>query len=228
MDEQAELRALLNTAEVPATVATRARIVLWHAEHRPKKDIAVLASASRPTVDLWINRYEREGLGGLLDRPRGAGREQVSPAVRSRIIADSRCSPPVQTGLSHWSSREMAAHIKRTEGVDVSHHYVAKLWRDEGLRPRGDPAPRPRRACGPGQPVHPQHPRCHDLADRESQRPLPFHSRRLLVNQSDRDVVRHHHPAIESAAAPSPPSSKQRREVKGAVRATRRVPAVDG
>jgi len=81
---------------------------------------------------------------------------------------------------------------------------------------------------GPGQPVHPQHPRCHDLADRESQRPLPFHSRRLLVNQSDRDVVRHHHPAIESAAAPSPPSSKQRREVKGAVRATRRVPAVDG
>ena len=47
MDEQAELRALLNTADVPATVATRARIVLWHAEHRPKKEIAVLASVSR-------------------------------------------------------------------------------------------------------------------------------------------------------------------------------------
>ena len=30
----------------------------------------------------------------------------------------------------------MAAHIERTEGVDVSHHYVAKLWRDEGLRPQ--------------------------------------------------------------------------------------------
>ena len=46
MDEQAELRALLNTADVPATVATRARIVLWHAEQRPKKDIAALASAT--------------------------------------------------------------------------------------------------------------------------------------------------------------------------------------
>jgi transposase len=136
MDEQAELRALLNTADVPATVATRARIVLWHAEHRPKKEIAVLASVSRPTVDQWIDRYEREGLGGLLDRPRGAGREQVSPLIRSRILAATRCSPPVETGLSHWSSREMVAFIRRTERVEVSHHYVAKLWRDEGLRPQ--------------------------------------------------------------------------------------------
>ena len=29
----------------------------------------------------------------------------------------------------------MAAYITRTEGVYVSHHYVAKLWRDNGLKP---------------------------------------------------------------------------------------------
>jgi len=29
----------------------------------------------------------------------------------------------------------MAAFIGRTEGVYVSHHYVAKLWRDSGLKP---------------------------------------------------------------------------------------------
>ena len=45
-------------------------------------------------------------------------------------------SPPAETGLSHWSSREMAAFIQRTEGVYVSHHYVAKLWRENGLKPR--------------------------------------------------------------------------------------------
>ena len=136
MDERTELTALLNSGDVPATVATRARIVLWHAEQRPKKEIAVLASVSRPTVDLWIDRYEREGLGGLLDRPRGAGREQVSPVIRARILAATRSSPPVESGLSHWSSREMVAYIRRTEQVDVSHHYVAKLWRDNGLRPQ--------------------------------------------------------------------------------------------
>jgi hypothetical protein len=50
-------------------------------------------------------------------------------------LALTRTSPPAETGLSHWSSRELAAFITRTEGVYVSHHYVAKLWRETGLKP---------------------------------------------------------------------------------------------
>jgi transposase len=135
VDQQAELRALVNASDVPASVATRARIVLWLAEDRQKKEVAELAGVSRPTVDLWLSRYVQGGVGGLLDRPRGAGREQVQAAVRARILAATRRSPPVETGLSHWSSREMAAFILRAEGVYVSHHYVTKLWRDNKLRP---------------------------------------------------------------------------------------------
>lgn len=134
-DERAELRALVNCPDVPASVATRARIVLWRAENRQKREIAALAAVSRPTVDLWLHRYGSGGVAGLLDRRRGAGREQVPAAVRARILAASRTSPPVETGLSHWSSREMVKFIKRTEGVLVSYHYVAKLWRENGLRP---------------------------------------------------------------------------------------------
>ncbi|MGH3970505.1 MAG: IS630 family transposase [Mycobacterium sp.] len=135
VDERAELRALMNSSDVAATVATRARIVLWRAEGRAKKEVAGLAGVSRPTVDLWLSRYADEGVGGLLERPRGAAREQVPASVRARILAATRTSPPVETGLSHWSSREMAAFIKRTEGIYVSHHYVAKLWRDNKLKP---------------------------------------------------------------------------------------------
>jgi transposase len=132
-DERAELLALVNSPDVSAAVATRARIVLWRAEDRPKKEIAALAGVSRPTVDLWLGRYHGDGVAGLLDRPRGAGREQMPAKIRARILAATRTSPP--EGLSHWSSREMAAFITRTEGVYVSHHYVAKLWRQTGLRP---------------------------------------------------------------------------------------------
>jgi transposase len=134
-DELAELRGLVNSPDVPATVATRARVVLWRAERRSKVEVAALAGVSRPTVDLWLDRYAAEGIAGLLDRRRGAPREQVPTSVRARILAASRVSPPAETGLSHWSSREMAAFIQRTEGVYVSHHYVAKLWRDNRLRP---------------------------------------------------------------------------------------------
>ena len=52
-----------------------------------------------------------------------------------RILALTRVTPPVETGLSHWSSREMASYVTRTEGVAVSWHYVAKLLRDPHLRP---------------------------------------------------------------------------------------------
>ena len=55
--------------------------------------------------------------------------------MRGRILALTRMSPPAGTGLSHWSSREMAAYVKRSEGVAVSWHYVARLWRDNGLQP---------------------------------------------------------------------------------------------
>lgn len=135
MEQRAELRALLNGSEVSAQVATRARMVLWWFEGRKKVEIASLAGVSRPTVDLWLARFDADGVGGLLDRHHGAPREQVPVAIRGRILALTRVSPPAETGLSHWSSREMAAFIKRTEKVYVSHHYVAKLWREAGLRP---------------------------------------------------------------------------------------------
>ena len=133
--ERTELRALANGPDVSARIATRARIVLWSAEGRMKKDIAVLAGVSRPTVDFWIDRYGSGGVAALNDRPSGAPREQVPPAVRGRILALTRCTPPVELGLSHWSSREMANFLNRTEGIDVSHNYVATVWREAGLKP---------------------------------------------------------------------------------------------
>jgi transposase len=134
-DQQAELRASVKSADVAAPVATRARIVLWYAEGRLKRKVAALAGVSRPTVDLWLSRYQSEGLAGLVDRSHAAPREQVPASIRARILAATRMSPPAETGLSHWSSREMAAFIEQTEGVYVSHHYVAKLWRENGLKP---------------------------------------------------------------------------------------------
>lgn len=134
-DEAVELRALVNSRDVPASLATRARIVLWMAEGRRRKDVGELAGVSLPTVDRWVDRYGASGLAGLDDQSHAAPREQVPAWVRARILALTRTTPPVETGLSHWSSREMVGHLKRTEGVSVSWHYVAKLWRQNGLAP---------------------------------------------------------------------------------------------
>ena len=134
-DQVAELRAVVNSRNVAAAVATRARIVLWMAEGRLRKDVGALAQVSLPTVDRWVDRYAGYGLAGLEDHKRGGGREQVPARVQARILALTRSSPPLESGLSHWSSREMARYVTRTEGVSVSWHYVAKLWRDNDLKP---------------------------------------------------------------------------------------------
>ncbi|WP_344033356.1 IS630 family transposase, partial [Streptomyces luteireticuli] len=116
-------------------MALRARIVLWSGEGRRRKDIAELLGISARTVDRCKVRYVERGLAGLEDRPRGRGREQVPPRTRARVIALTRMSPPAGTGLSHWSTRTLADHLRRREGISVSWHYIARVWREESLQP---------------------------------------------------------------------------------------------
>ncbi|WSQ61189.1 IS630 family transposase [Streptomyces sp. NBC_01217] len=51
------------------------------------------------------------------------------------MIALTRMTPPDGTGLSHWSTRELAKYLERTENITVSWHYIARVWREESLKP---------------------------------------------------------------------------------------------
>ncbi|PKW16369.1 hypothetical protein [Saccharopolyspora spinosa] len=119
-------RALANSRDVLARVATRAWIVLWCAVGRRKKEVTVLAGGVVVLAKRGIQLIQQthDPLSGIPVQP---------PIHRSgqdsgRILALTLASPLGETGLSHWSSQEMAADIKRTEGVAVSHNDVAKLW----------------------------------------------------------------------------------------------------
>ncbi|AQW48480.1 IS630 family transposase [Streptomyces violaceusniger] len=136
LEQAAELRELVNSSAVSADVATRARIVLWASEGRRRMDIVELAKVSLPTVDRWKGRYAESGLAGLTRKKPGGGRDQVPPHTRGRVIALTGMSPPADSGLSHWSTRTLADYLKRREGIAVSWHYIARIWRDEHLKPQ--------------------------------------------------------------------------------------------
>ncbi|MGW2370390.1 helix-turn-helix domain-containing protein [Streptomyces sp. NPDC001667] len=104
-------------------------------ERHRRKDIAEPLGVSLSTVDRWKTRYAQRGLAGLESGRPGGAREQVPAWVRARVIALTRMTPPAVTGLSHWSTRELAKYVKRTENVSVSWHYIARIWREENLRP---------------------------------------------------------------------------------------------
>ena len=129
-----ELADFARSRDVTGVVATRARIVLWWDEGRSAREIVELSGLSEFPVRLWPERYASEGLAGLFGKPHpGKGRVHDA-SVRARILALSRQSPPPELGMTHWSSRLLARHL-RTEGITVSHVFVADLWREHKLRP---------------------------------------------------------------------------------------------
>jgi transposase len=134
-EQRDELRELVGARDVPADVARRAQIVLWIAEGRRRKDIAEMAGVVPITIDRYKTRYAERGIAGLVNRRPGGGKEQVPPQSRARLIALTKMTPPPETGLSHWSTRTLADYLKRREGISVSFHYVARIWREENIKP---------------------------------------------------------------------------------------------
>src|SRR5262250_3020025 len=94
-----------------------------------------MSGASRPTVDKWLRRYDALGMEGLVDRKSPGGPRQIPNRIRGRVLALTRSTPPLELGISHWSSAAMAGYIKKTEGVYVSREWVSRVWRENGLQP---------------------------------------------------------------------------------------------
>jgi transposase len=183
--------------------------VLWADEGRRRKDIAELAGVSAQTVDRTKARYAKSTVAVLMERKRGGGKEQVPPRIRGRVIALTRMTPPPESGLSHWSARTLADHLKWREGIKVSFHYVARIWREENLKPNRNGAnflPFPKRAVKPhaGKEIpivlDNLFPRTtlEVMAWLEKNPRVHFHftPHRLFLPEPDRDLVRDHPPAL--------------------------------
>jgi transposase len=125
-DERVELEALTRATSVSAGLAARARIVLLAAEATPNREIAELVGVSRPTVNKWRDRFCEQRLAGLVDAARPGPVRRVDPR---RIVAKTLTPPPKRLGVTHWSSRLLAAEL------GVSHVTIAQAWRDYGVRP---------------------------------------------------------------------------------------------
>ncbi len=88
--------------------------------------IAQRLGVSRPTVTAWRARYVESGIAGLDDRARSGRPRSVD---HRRIISETLKAPPKKLGVTHWSSRLLAARL----GVDNS--TIARAWREFGVQP---------------------------------------------------------------------------------------------
>ena len=120
------LAAWCRSTSIRAGLAQRARIVLLAAEGLGTNEIVRRTGVSKPTVIAWKRRYAAEGVGGLDDRPK-PGRPRSTDDVG--IVLATLEPPPERLGVTHWSSRLLAAEL------GVSNVKVADVWREYGLQP---------------------------------------------------------------------------------------------
>ena len=124
--DQARLERMTRSATGAAAAAQRARIVLLAADGVANYVIAERVGVSRPTVNLWRSRYVEGGIAGLADEPRPGRPRRID---RSVVLTATLTAPPASLGVTHWSSRLLAARLK------IDHATVAGIWKEYGIKP---------------------------------------------------------------------------------------------
>jgi transposase len=109
-------------------VVVRARIVLDHGDCLSKVAISRRLQTSRPTVDMWLQRFRLGGVDALLrDAPRPGGKPPLAPEKEAQILEWTLQRTP--KGQTHWSSRSLA------KALGVGSTTVLNVWHKHGLQP---------------------------------------------------------------------------------------------
>ncbi len=109
-------------------LVVRAQIIRLAAQGVFSHEIAQALGISRPTVQLWRERFLALRLAGLeKDAPRPGRLPRISQKKVSAIVEATLHTAPA--GATHWSARTMAA------AQGVSEATVRRIWKQHNLKP---------------------------------------------------------------------------------------------
>ena len=127
-----EERSILGTwvrgRSLPMRQVQRAQIILLAADGAESQEIARRTKVSRPTVQLWRQRFLALRVAGLeKDAPRPGRIPRISAQKINAVVeATLHTTPPHAT---HWSTRSMA----RAQGL--SEATIRRIWKQHNLKP---------------------------------------------------------------------------------------------
>ena len=126
--ERATLERWAHGKSLPLRLVQRAQIIRMAADGMFSQDIAQEIKVSRPTVQLWRERFLALRLPGLeKDAPRPGRIPKISAKkIRAVVEATLHTTPPQAT---HWSTRSMA------EAQGLSQTTVQRIWKQHNLKP---------------------------------------------------------------------------------------------
>lgn len=127
-EERTTLMSWARGRNLPYRRVVRAKIITMASDGVASQDIAKALGTSRPTVQLWRERFLSLRLVGLQkDAPRPGRKPKVSVGkIKAVVEATLHSTPPNAT---HWSTRSMA----KAQGL--SQPTVHRIWKQHNLKP---------------------------------------------------------------------------------------------
>ena len=127
-EEETTIKRWAQGKSIPLRLVQRAQIIQLAAQGVFNHDIAILLNISRPTVQLWRERFLSFRLSGLeKDAPRAGRLPKISQKKVTAIVNATLYTKP--SNATHWSTRSMAkAH-------GVSNATVQRIWKEHNLKP---------------------------------------------------------------------------------------------
>lgn len=116
-------------------VHTRVHAILLSRKGYNIRQISQIVDLAPTYLGEWFNRYEREGVTGLLDRPR-SGRPAKITQSHIRLMLEAVEKSPRLYGFnrSNWSGRLLAQYLKKRIKREISQDWVRLLLIRFGFR----------------------------------------------------------------------------------------------
>jgi transposase len=124
--ERKELRRRVRASTTSKRDSLRAAIILRRAQGIGQVQLARELGVSAACVNKWSQRFERDGLNGLRDKP-GRGRRPSIPAQKVEQVITKATRP--KAPRTRWSVRTMA------QEVGISPDSVHRIWQANGIKP---------------------------------------------------------------------------------------------
>lgn len=127
-EQKVLLERWVRAPSTPQGIALRATIILRAVAGISNSRIAKECAVSRPTINLWRERFGEGGPDALTKIKEGRGRKPIIPGKKlTAIINDTLHEKPADA--THWSTRTMAKHH------GVSHVFIKQVWDANGFKP---------------------------------------------------------------------------------------------
>ena len=112
-------------------------MILLSNEGRSPPQIAEQVRFSRRTVTRFIQRYEAEGIQGLMTKPRSGRPPKVTAAYKAQLLELVEQQPRVlDLPYSNWTTANLAEYLAELTGIELSARQVENILKANDWRLR--------------------------------------------------------------------------------------------